>query len=433
MMAWKCMFAAVCKASFERLTPPKKSRMVSSRNASLRLGLITTNYQPNPSHMNTYSIIFARALIVTLAVLAGVAAFAFSASVASAQVAPTCTISANPSNIAYSGTTYTPVIVSWNSTNASSANLTNVGSVALSGSQTFYPSSTNTYVLTVYNTQGTSGQCQTTVTVTGASEAPSCWITLTPQYGSGYNYNQATLSWGSTNASSASINPSIGSVSTSGSQTVYPGTNQTYTMTVYNSQGQSANCQTSSYYHPGHLYCTITANPSTVQPNGTTYLTWTSYGASSASLSDGIGSVSLSGSRTVYPQNSRNYTLTVNDNQGRTQTCNAYVSVTGTTSSPGPTYPTYPPAPPTNISLDQIPYTGFDFGVIGNTLYWFAIALFAVGAGYMIVYYAPRFWTNAAIANQRSYQAPEQTYQSENAIEIPALFRSESKNSDNRN
>ena len=375
--------------------------------------------------MNTYSIIFARALIVTLAVLAGVAAFAFSASVASAQVAPTCTISANPSNIAYSGTSYTPVVVSWNSTNASSANLTNVGSVALSGSQTFYPSSTNTYVLTVYNTQGTSGQCQTTVTVTGASEAPSCWITLTPQYGSGYNYNQATLSWGSTNASSASINPSVGSVSTSGSQTVYTSGNQTYTMTVYNSQGQSANCQTSSYYQPGNLYCTITANPSTVQPNGTTYLTWTSYGASSASLSDGIGSVSLSGSRTVYPQNSRNYTLTVNDNQGRTQTCNAYTTVSGT-------YP-YPTYPPTNISLDQIPYTGFDFGVIGNTLYWFAIALFAVGAGYMIVYYAPRFWTNAAVANQHSHQYAVKVYESKDSIEIPALFRSESENSDNRN
>ena len=408
--------------------------MVSSRNASLRLGLITTNYQPNPSHMNTYSIIFARALIVTLAVLAGVASFAFSASVAFAQVAPTCTISANPSNIAYSGTSYTPVVVSWNSTNASSANLTNVGSVALSGSQTFYPSSTNTYVLTVYNTQGTSGQCQTTVTVTGASEAPSCWITLSSQYGGSYQYNQpATLSWGSTNASSASISPSVGSVGTSGSQTVYPGTNQTYTMTVYNSQGQSANCQTSSYSQPGNLYCTITANPSTVQPGGTTYLTWTSYGASSAWLSDGIGSVSLSGSRTVYPQNSRNYTLTVNENQGRTQTCNAYVSVTGTTYYPGPTYPTYPPAPPTNISLDQIPYTGFDFGVIGNTLYWFAIALFAVGAGYMIVYYAPRFWTNAAVANQHSHQYAVKVYESKDSIEIPALFRSESENSDNRN
>ena len=376
--------------------------------------------------MNTYSIIFARALIVTLAVLAGVASFAFSASVAFAQVAPTCTISANPSNIAYSGTSYTPVVVSWNSTNASSANLTNVGSVALSGSQTFYPSSTNTYVLTVYNTQGTSGQCQTTVTVTGASEAPSCWITLTPQYGSGYNYNQATLSWGSTNASSASINPSVGSVSTSGSQTVYTSGNQTYTMTVYNSQGQSANCQTSSYYQPGNLYCTITANPSTVQPNGTTYLTWTSYGASSASLSDGIGSVSLSGSRTVYPQNSRNYTLTVNDNQGRTQTCNAYTTVSGT-------YYPYPTYPPTNISLDQIPYTGFDFGVIGNTLYWLSIALFAVGAGYMIVYYAPRFWTNAAVANQHSHQYAVKVYESKDSIEIPALFRSESENSDNRN
>src|SRR3989344_4981739 len=161
--------------------------------------------------MNTY--VSDRARIIVISILASIAVFALSTSFAFAQVAPTCTISANPSNIAYSGTSYTPVVVSWNSTNASSANLTNVGSVALSGSQTFYPSSTNTYVLTVYNTGGQSGQCQTTVTVTGASEAPSCWITLSSQYGGSYQYNQpATLSWGSTNASSASISPSVGSV-----------------------------------------------------------------------------------------------------------------------------------------------------------------------------------------------------------------------------
>jgi len=383
--------------------------------------------------MNTYA--SSRARIVAISILASIAVFALSTSFASAQVAPTCTISANPSNIAYSGTSYTPVVVSWNSTNASSANLTNVGSVALSGSQTFYPSSTNTYVLTVYNTQGTSGQCQTTVTVTGASEAPSCWITLSSQYGGSYQYNQpATLSWGSTNTNSASISPSIGSVSTSGSQTVYPGTNQTYTMTVYNSQGQSANCQTfSSYYPSGNLYCTITANPQTVPPGGTTNLTWTSSGANSAWLSDGIGSVSLSGSRTVYPQSSRNYTLTVNDNQGRTQTCNAYVSVTGTTYYPGPTYPTYPPpVPPTNISLDQIPYTGFDMGVVGNTLYWFAIALFALGAGYMVVYYFPSRLSFRAPARARMTSS-EVFAKPENQLEVPAMFRADSQNLNNQN
>ncbi|RJQ35490.1 hypothetical protein C4556_00105 [Candidatus Parcubacteria bacterium] len=381
--------------------------------------------------MNTHA--SDRVRIIAISVLASIAIFALSISFASAQVAPTCTISANPSNIAYSGTSYTPVVVSWNSTNASSANLTNVGSVALSGSQTFYPSSTNTYVLTVYNTEGQSGQCQTTVTVTGTSGAPSCWITLAPQYSGQYQYNQpATLSWDSTNANSANIS-SIGSAATSGSQTVYPTQNQIYTMTVYNSQGQSATCQTSSYYQPGNLYCTVTANPQTVPPGGTTNLTWTSSGATSAWLSDGIGSVSLSGSRTVYPQSSRNYTLTVNDNQGRTQTCSAYVSVTGTSYYPGPTYPTYPPpVPSTNVSLDQIPYTGFDFGTVGNTLYWFAIALFALGAGYMVVYYFP---------SRLSFRAPSRApmtssevfAKTENSVEVPAIFRSESQNSDNRN
>lgn len=166
---------------------------------------------------------------------------------------PSCALNSNPSSVQQGGSSY----LSWTSQNAISATLSSVGSVGVNGNYTVYPSNTTTYILTVYSAQGQSAQCQTTVYVgTIYNNPPTCWITLTPQYGYGSSYyNQAaTLSWGSTNATSAYINPSIGSVSTSGSRTVYTDNYVTYTMTVYNSQGQSATCQTQSTYVPPVYY-----------------------------------------------------------------------------------------------------------------------------------------------------------------------------------
>src|SRR3989344_4347506 len=283
---------------------------------------------------------------------------------------PSCSISAS-SNNTYPGQSVT---LSWNSSNATSANLTNVGPVSTSDSQQVNPTVTTTYILTVTGAQGQSNQCQTAITVSGSGTgiAPSCWITLTPQYGySGYS-QPSTLSWGSTNATSASISPSVGSVGTSGSQTVYPSGSQVYTMTVYNAQGQSASCQTSQYYQPGALSCTISANPSTIQNGQTSYLTWNSMGnVTSAWLSDGLGSVASNGSLAVRPNRSTNYTLTVSGPSGAS-TCNAYVNVAGS-----------------YVSLTQIPYTGFDFGPMGNALYFAALIAFALAAGYLVVYYFP--------------------------------------------
>ena len=443
--------------------------------------------------MNLTNNVSGRIIAGIFAVLLGAAlTFALSASTASAQVAPTCTINANPSSVSYSGSSYTPVVLTWSSSNATSANLTNVGTVATNGSQTFYPSVTTTYILTVtgsggstncqttvyvsgssgtpscsiyanpsninyggynnystltwnstnatsanltnlgsvatngsqnvyptvtttyilnvYNAQGQSSQCQTTVTVGGGGyygAAPTCWITLS-NYNNTYNYNQpTTLSWGSTNATSANISPNIGSISTSGSQTVYPSGNQIYTMTVYNSQGQSATCQTSQYYQggQGNLSCNIYANPITIQNGKSSYLTWNSTGATSAWLSDGLGNVASNGSITVRPESSRTYTLTVTNYQGQTQTCNAYVTVSGS----------YP-----YISLTQIPYTGFDFGTTGNILYWIALALFALAAGYLVVYHLPgrgfRMPT-FALAGTSKRAASER-------ISVPAIFSS---------
>ncbi len=100
---------------------------------------------------------------------------------------------------------------------------------------------------------------------------PSCTIMVTSSYSSsyygyyGYSYLPAqagnqpvTLSWSSSGASSAYISPNVGTVPTSGSRTVYPSANTTYTMTVQG-PGGSSTCQTTYYqqyysYYPHQYY-----------------------------------------------------------------------------------------------------------------------------------------------------------------------------------
>jgi hypothetical protein len=82
--------------------------------------------------------------------------------------------------------------------------------------------------------------------------APFCTISISNGYNSGYNGStlQATLTWSSTNATSAFISPNVGSVSVSGTRVVNGIGSQTYTMTVYGQNGQTATCQTFYTYTP---------------------------------------------------------------------------------------------------------------------------------------------------------------------------------------
>ena len=45
------------------------------------------------------------------------------------------------------------------------------------------------------------------------------------------------------------------------------------------------------------------------------------------------------------------------------------------------------PAKPSQVALTQIPYTGFDYGVAGDLMFWSLLVAFAAAAAYMIVYY----------------------------------------------
>ena len=59
--------------------------------------------------------------------------------------------------------------------------------------------------------------------------------------------------------------------------------------------------------------------------------------------------------------------------------------------------------PKSGVSLSQIPYTGFDFGPVGNAIYWAALISFALAAAYLLVYYRGGAFTLAtALVGGRS-------------------------------
>ena len=264
---------------------------------------------------------------------------------------------------------------------------------------TYYPpqqqpphyTNTNTNTNTNINTNTcTNNSCNNTSTVTNVNNtpqqpyypvvyqqqpAPYCTITIN----NGYYGQNVSLTWTSQNASSAYIS-GIGNVSTYGSRTVYGNGGTAYTMTVTGAGG-SANCQTQAIYYPtpvptpvpqpipSNLYCQIYATNGSIQNGQAAYLSWSSTGATYASLNDGIGSVAPNGTLAVRPESSRNYVLTVYG-YGGSRTCSTSVTVNGT-----------------SVSLTQIPYTGFDFGATGNAIYWASLLAFAASLAYLALYF----------------------------------------------
>ena len=142
-----------------------------------------------------------------------------------------------------------------------------------------------------------------------------------------------------------------------------------------------------------NINCTISAAQTSLQNGQSTYLSWSASGATSAWLSNGIGTVNVNGSIAIAPMNSMTYTLTVTG-QGGSNTCSVFVAVNGP-----------------SVSLSQIPYTGFDFGLLGDTMYWLALLSFAAAGAYLMIYYRGGMFALAGTMVARSAQAPAKKVQ----------------------
>jgi hypothetical protein len=235
---------------------------------------------------------------------------------ASTSTQPAITLQAQPSSIP-SGAS---VMLSWKASNATSVNITGLGTFPATGSTKVTPSASTTYTATAHGPAGTAAS-SAVVSVTGSSQNPT--ITLTAQPNSIASGATSTLSWTTTNSTSVSI-AGLGTYPPSGSVPVTPNSTATYTATASGAEGTAASSATVTVSASAAPTITFTAQPSNVSVGTKSVLSWTTTNATSVNI-PGLGSFPASGSTDVTPSTTTTYTATA---QGAAGTAQASTTVT---------------------------------------------------------------------------------------------------------
>jgi phospholipase C len=219
------------------------------------------------------------------------------------------------------------VTLTWQTTNATSVRIDpsvpgeDNQQLPVSGNTTALPSNTTTYTLTATSS---AGSVTATVTVTVTEPPPTLTFTLSPD--SIISGQSTTLTWSSQNATSITIDNGVGSVAApSGTKSVSPATTTTYTATATGPGGSITASATVTVQQ--QLAVTLTSDKEAVAPGETAKLSWTSQAATSVDIQPGIGTVNLSGSVDVTPQQTTTYTATAHDAAGNTKTAQVTVTV----------------------------------------------------------------------------------------------------------
>jgi hypothetical protein len=144
--------------------------------------------------------------------------------------------------------------------------------------------------------------------------------------------NSTTLNWSVASAQSCSLDQGIGTVGLSGSRSVSPITNTTYTLTCNGLNGGSNDSsQVSITVTPAPQAAQIAsfaASPASIVEGGSSTLSWTATVGTGCSINQGVGSVGLTGSRSVSPSVTTTYTLTcLGSNGGASSSRQATVTV----------------------------------------------------------------------------------------------------------
>ncbi|MBU4284693.1 DUF11 domain-containing protein [Patescibacteria group bacterium] len=173
--------------------------------------------------------------------------------------------------------------------------------------------------------EGLATECRTSVNIT-SNPAPTCSIAANPTTISEDEYS--TLNWTSRNATSCTAsNAWSGSKSLSGTQSVSPTYDSTYTLNC-SGPGGTATCSASVAVTPNPApTCSIAANPTTISEDEYSTLNWTSQNATSCTASNAwSGSKSLSGTQSVSPDDDSIYALTCH-NSSVSVSCSTYILV----------------------------------------------------------------------------------------------------------
>jgi Skp family chaperone for outer membrane proteins len=213
--------------------------------------------------------------------------------------------------------------LSWRIANATSAQISGIGSVnAQNGTTTVSPTQTTTYTLTA---TGPSGSVTATATVTVGPAAQPAILSFQAIPASIVAGRSSTLVWTTQNADTVSI-AGLGALALNGSTSVSPTETTTYTMTATNKAGSTTATVTVTVNptRPPNIVSFV-ATPSQITAGGVSTLTWQVEHATSVTISS-LGTVGSAGSQGVTPSATTTYTLTAT-NAGGQSTGTATVTV----------------------------------------------------------------------------------------------------------
>ena len=250
--------------------------------------------------------------------------FALAALANTAYAAPTITLGASPASIS-AGASST---LSWQVTNGYYCTASGAwsGSKPTSGTQSVAPAATSTFRLTCRG-GGTSRTASTTVTVTTAT-VPAISFGASPTTIDAGGYS--TLTWSVNNARWCTGSGAwSGDKGLSGTERVTPTATSTYTLYCRGDSSKSVSNTITVRSGTTAPTASLTASPTSIQSGGSSTLTWNSTNATSCTASGGwSGSVGTSGSQSVSPTATTNYTLTCAGSGGSIAR-SAQISVSG--------------------------------------------------------------------------------------------------------
>jgi hypothetical protein len=158
--------------------------------------------------------------------------------------------------------------------------------------------------------------------------------------------DSATLEWNVTDATSISINQSIGTVSASGSINVSPATSTTYTLTADGAGGTTVtSAQIQVTPAPA---ISFSASPLSILNGESATLSWNVTNTTKVRIDQNIGYLAASGSMQVQPTADTTYTLTA-EWVGGTRTATVAIDVDD---PPPPPPTTHPPFAVTSMTFD---------------------------------------------------------------------------------
>ena len=222
---------------------------------------------------------------------------------------------AKPASIK-SGATST---ILWQVENADTVEITGIGAVdKTQGSSQVSPKETTTYKITAKNKNSEANE---TITVTVDKPV----VRILTFAASPANINPggtSTLAWQTENADTVEID-GIGKVNVNGTSMVSPKETTTYKLTARNQFGDVSATATVQVNGPGPGPGTqgpriirFDANPQEITSDQSSTLTWVVENADSVTIT-GLGSVPLTGSRQVNPQQNTIYTITATNPSGQ--------------------------------------------------------------------------------------------------------------------